>query len=441
MKNGLKAGVAIVDISPGPGIELAGYPHHPRHNTGIHDPLYAGCVCLDDGSTKLAIISMDLLMYSKTAVRALREEASLLTGIPARNIMILCSHTHSGPWTSGRLDLEALEQGLEPDAAYMAELRGKLVRLVAEAWEKKFDAALGVGAGFCGREQGVGGNRRNPNEIADPEVWTLGVKDASGNLRGCLVKYTLHPTFLHSDNFQVSADYPGCIRAYFAEKNPDMVFMFAQGPSGNQSPRYFRSGKTYDEAIRVGRAIGAEADRVLSGLEYRGDLSLLCVSTEIDLELRALPPRGEAERHVAAARSEWESIKATSAVERDIWNAELRLLGAEDTLGYLLLKEKGESLHLLDDEMPAEIQVIGIGDARIVGVPGELFVELGITIQYRAPFESVFVAELANGCLPGYACTARAYAQGGYEAGTSLLSGAAGEQIVDAAVDLLYKTR
>ena len=48
MKNRLRAGVSLVDISPGPGIELAGYPHHPRYNTGIHDPLYAGCICLDD---------------------------------------------------------------------------------------------------------------------------------------------------------------------------------------------------------------------------------------------------------------------------------------------------------------------------------------------------------------------------------------------------------
>jgi hypothetical protein len=384
---------------------------------------------------------MDLLMYSKREVTAVRAKIEEATGIPAGNIMIFCSHTHSGPWTSGRLDLDALEAGLEPDAGYMESLRAKLVELAREAWEGRFEASVGVGKGFCGREQGVGGNRRNPQEIADPEVWVVGVKDASGVLRGCLVKYALHPTFLHSDNFEVSADYPGCIRQYFATQRPGMAFLFAQGTSGNQSPRYFRSGKTYSEALRVGYAIGAEADRVLSGLDYCDEVALLSVSTQIEPQLRKLPSRIDAEAEVAAAKRNWEAVKASSQVERDIWNAELRLLGAEDTLGYILVKERGGRLALLEDELPAEIQVLGIGDARIVGLQGELFVEFGLAIQYRAPFDSTFVVELANGVLPGYACTAKAYAQGGYETGTSLLTGKAGDRMVDAAVALLDTTR
>ena len=69
---------------PGTGIELAGYPHHPRYNKGIHDPLFAGCLYLDDGETKLAIVSMDLIMYSKKAVRSVRNEIGKLTDIPLR---------------------------------------------------------------------------------------------------------------------------------------------------------------------------------------------------------------------------------------------------------------------------------------------------------------------------------------------------------------------
>jgi neutral ceramidase len=440
MKGMLTAGVSVVEISPGQGIELAGYPHHPRYNKGIHDPLYAGCICLDDGTTKIALVCMDLLMYSKKEVRAVREEISRLTPIPAANVMITCSHTHSGPWASGRLDLEALEQGLTPDAKFMADLRHKLVSLVKEAWDGRFEAAVGVEKGFCGRESGVGGNRRNPNETADPEVWVLAVKDSAGRIRGSMVKYSLHPTFLHSDNFLVSADYPGCIRKCLAEKKPGMAFLFAQGCSGNQSPRYFRSGKTYDEALRVGYAIGQEVTRVLDAMEYSTEARLLARSEEIDVETRALPSVEEATRAAATTRAAWEKAKAESTVERDIWNAELRFLGAEDTLGYVLVHERGDALSLRQDELPAEVQVIGVGDARIVGLQGEVFVEFGITIQYRAPFDKTFVITLANGCLPGYACTARAYAQGGYETGASLLTGRSGEQLVDAAVRLLLES-
>ena len=440
MKSRLMAGVSLVDISPGPGIELAGYPHHPRYNKGIHDPLYAGCICLDDGTTKLALVCMDLVMYSKKEVRRVREEIARLTPIPAANLMITCSHTHSGPWASGRLDLEALEQHLQPDPGFMADLHRKLVSLVKEAWDGRFEASIGVEKGFCGREKGVGGNRRNPNEIADPEVWVVAVKDPAGKIRGCMVKYTLHPTFLHSDSFLVSADYPGCIRKCLAEKKPGMAFLFAQGCSGNQSPRYFRTGKTYDEAMRVGYAIGEEAARVLDAMEYSTDARLLVKAVGIEVETRTLPPVEEARKAEAAARANWEKVKAESTVERDIWNAELRFLGAEDTLGYVLVKERGEHLELHEDEMPVEVQVIGIGDARIVGLQGEVFVEFGITIQYQAPFDKTFVIELANGGAPGYACTARAYAQGGYETGASLLTGRSGEQMVEAAVRLLHES-
>jgi neutral ceramidase len=438
---GLIAGVSLVDISPGPGIELAGYPHHPRYNKGVHDPLFAGCICLDDGTTKLAIVSMDLLMYSKREVRAVREEIARVTPLPAGNVMITCAHTHSGPWASGRLDLEALEQNLQPDPGFMADLHGKLVSLVKEAWEGRFEAAIGIEKGFCGREKGVGGNRRNPEEIADPEVWVVGVRDKSGAFRGCLVKYALHPTFLHSDNYLVSADYPGCIRKCLAEKKPAMKFLFAQGCSGNQSPRYFRTGKTYDEALRVGYAIGEEAARLLDSMECRSDVKLLAESTVVDIETRTLPPAEEVRKAVEIARANWEQVKAETSVELAIWNAELSVLGAEDLLGYALLKERGQSFALSKDELPVEVHVIGVGDARIVGLQGELFVEFGITIQYRAPFDKTFVIELANGCLPGYACTARACAQGGYEVGTSLLTGRSGEQIVDAAVRLLWETK
>jgi neutral ceramidase len=441
MRTGLMAGVSLVDISPGPGIELAGYPHHPRHNKGVHDPLFAGCICLDDGKTKLAIVSMDLLMYSKKEVRAVRDRIARITPIPEGNIMISCTHTHSGPWASGRLDLEALEQNLQPDPGFLAGLQSKLVSLVKEAWEGRFEAAVGIEKGFCGREKGVGGNRRNPEEIADPEVWVVGIKDTSGTFRGCLIKYALHPTFLHSDNRLVSADYPGCIRRCLAEKKPAMAFLFAQGCSGNQSPRYFRAGKTYDEALRVGYAIGEEVARLLDSMDCRSDVNLLAKSDEIDIEMRPLPSVQEARKAVEIARANWERVKAETSVELSIWNAELSVLGAEDLLGYALLKQRGESFALSRDELPAEVQVIGVGDARIVGLQGELFVEFGITIQYRAPFDKTFVIELANGCLPGYACTARAYAQGGYESGTSLLTGRSGEQMVDAAVRLLWETK
>ena len=105
----LKAGMARVDITPPQGLELAGYPHYPRYNTGAHDPLYAACMYLADGGQEVAMVTLDLLFFSKKHVAEVRRRTAAACGVA--NVMISCSHTHSGPWASGRLDIESLEAG------------------------------------------------------------------------------------------------------------------------------------------------------------------------------------------------------------------------------------------------------------------------------------------------------------------------------------------
>ena len=55
----LKAGMSRVDITPPQGLELAGYPHYPRYNTGAHDPLYATCMYLENDGIEVAMITLD----------------------------------------------------------------------------------------------------------------------------------------------------------------------------------------------------------------------------------------------------------------------------------------------------------------------------------------------------------------------------------------------
>lgn len=439
MKKHLKAGVSIVDISPGKGLELAGYPHHPRCNTGIHDPLYAGCIYLDDGKTKLAIVSMDLLFYSKKYVNAVRKKTSQKTGIPEKNIMICCSHTHSGPWASGRLDLEALEKGLKPDSDYIEILEEKLVSLITDACSNPFYARVGVEKGYCGKEQGVGGNRRNPGGPSDPDVWTVGVQDANGNWKAVMVEYALHPTVIHADSTAVSADYPAYIRRYFSRNKPGAVVLFAQGTSGDQSTRYFRNGQTFEEAERIGTAIAIEADRMLDSMSIMSEVELSIRTLEVDIGLRTFPDIEVQKDKLRAAKNNLDELISQGASYIEVQNANLALLGAEDLLGYIIMMKEGRRIDLLEDEVPPEIQVIGIGDARMVCLPGEVFVEFGLDIKSKSPYEKTFVIELANGCLPGYVYTREALAEGGYETDTSLLSDRMGDILVQASVDLLNK--
>ena len=68
----LKAGTALVDITPELGQELGGYPHYARNKTGVHDPLYAACMYLNNGREELAMVTLDLLFFSKKHVREVR---------------------------------------------------------------------------------------------------------------------------------------------------------------------------------------------------------------------------------------------------------------------------------------------------------------------------------------------------------------------------------
>jgi len=437
----LLAGTAIADISPGAGLELGGYPHFPRNNTGVHDPLHASCIFLDDGKSKIAIIALDILFYSKKHVASIRERIERETGIPHLNIMVSCSHTHSGPWASGRLDIDSLMSGVKQDEEYVNSLNGKIVSIVKEAVANAFVAKIGYSKGHCGREQGIGGNRREIGGPCDPLVSVLSVADRYGSVKAALVNYTLHPTVIHEDSAVVTADYPGYIRKYLKSALPGMNLLFTQGASGNQSSRYFRQGQSYDEAERIGYAIGREAASVLGGIEYKENAALFAVSEEVAIELRSLPTKDEMLQKVSEAKEEYERLRRVNAQYLEVQNANLKLLGAEDLLGYIQMFEQGQKIELYEDEKEAEVQVLGIGDARIVGLPGEVFVEFGLEIKKQSPYPFTVISEIANGCLPGYVCTREAYAAGGYETDTSLLSADFGYKLAQTAIRLLKQEK
>jgi len=93
----LRVGVAKVNITPAVGTELCGHFRSNLKSTGVHSNLYAKAMLLDDGENKAALVACDLLGVASTLVASTRERITELTGIEGRNVMISCTHTHSGP--------------------------------------------------------------------------------------------------------------------------------------------------------------------------------------------------------------------------------------------------------------------------------------------------------------------------------------------------------
>ena len=443
----LKAGMSRADITPPKGLELAGYPHYPRNNTGFHDPLYAACMYLSNDEQEIAMVTLDLLFFSKKHVAKVRRLVKENCGINESNIMISCSHTHSGPWAAGRLDIESLEARKEQPKEYVESIISTIVNIICEAKNNSFRAKFASGTAVCGAESGIGGNRRIPGGPHDPLVSVMAIKDKTDIIRGIIVNYSLHPTFIHEWSDVCTADYPCYLKMQLEEMEPYALVGFAQGASGNQSSRYYRQGESYEEAERVGRTLGKAAHTVLEKAEWTDELPIKVVSDEIEIEIRDFGAEEDLIKQVEHDTKIYKELYAKygSSKNREeyyLWqNANLKLLGSEDQLGYVRMQKCGIQIELLNDEGPAEIQIIRLGEAVLVGVQGEMFVEYALYIKAMAGFRTVIVNELSNGCLPGYLYTPESLVTGGYETDTSMLGEDFGKHLVEKTLEIITKIK
>ena len=74
-----------------------------------------------------------------------------------------------------------------------------------------------------------------------------------------------------------------------------------------------------------------------------------------------------------------------------------------------------------------EVQVISLGrEVAWVSWPGEIFVELGLSVKAASPFPQTYHVELANGSI-GYIPNRSAYAEGNYEVVSARCAAGSGE--------------
>lgn len=425
----LKAGAAIIDISPKPGVPLSGYPNELRPNVGVHNPICASALYLFDGKTPLMIINTELLYIGKTFVKAIRRE------FPELTLIFTATHTHCGPCAYDALFLcdEEYRDDFGTKPAYADFLMAQLRTVIKEAMANSFTATLGFTNVQCGPELGIGGNRHSPTDIADTRLGVLAVKDEAGEVRFIMATYALHPTLLHEDCVEVTGDYPSYIRRFLSFAHPKAVFGFAQGCSGDQSTRYFRVAQNFEEAARVGTTFGVEIFHAIEKMSFTDNLPISYVSEEITLPYKNFPAPEEAERLLRVAQEEYEAVKNEDFLTA--WNAKLRLFGAESTVRNGKLVASGYNFI----ELPFEIGHITLGDYHILVCQGELFVAIGIAIKNLLPGKEVFFFETSNGGTPGYVYTKEGVVAGDYEAGQSIFREDACDILIDAFRKLLNK--
>jgi hypothetical protein len=280
------------------------------------------------------------------------------------------------------------------------------------------------------RDGSVGWNagKLNPNIIrpagpTDDEVQVVYFAADGGKPLATYVNFAMHLDTVGGTQF--SADYPFILSESLARvKGPEMVTMFTIGCAGDINHINVRSGekqKGPEEAARIGTILAANVLRIFERLETNRLASLRVSSEMIDLPLAEITQAQVEEARRIAGQVNAKTQPAPRFMDQV---QAFKVLDVHSREG---------------KPMKVEVQVIALGeDLAWVSLPGEIFVELGLSIKAGSPFRQTMIAELANGSI-GYIPTARAYTEGNYEVVSARCAAGSGELLVSSAVRQLRK--
>jgi hypothetical protein len=373
VESNLRAAVAKVDITPPPGTPISG---HVRDYDGVRTRLYASVLLLDDGATKVAMVTIDLSGSGGEVTDGFRWAVAEAASIPRENIMVAAAHNHSGPaWDKN----SGWNQKVLRDVANAVATAVQELRPVTVGYgEDQIDFAINRRKFIEGRSV----VRLNPDGPCDNRVKVLRFDDGrSLDPLAVLMHCVCHPC-VHTwgDKFttpypngypKMSADFPGEAKE-FIEKvyGGRTTALFLQGCAGDIRPNLpgfpYRCGDEAD--IRwIGRNLGCAVIRASDRSVVREELARRPATYPIRC--------------------------ATRQVELPAFNA-------------------GEKVR-------CELQAMKIGPYLFLTLPGEPFVEFGFQLEKAVADRAIpVVVGYANGSI-GYICTDRAHNEGGYEPNNS----------------------
>ncbi|MGI5818425.1 MAG: neutral/alkaline non-lysosomal ceramidase N-terminal domain-containing protein, partial [Armatimonadota bacterium] len=431
-------GLSEIDITPPLGIAMSGH-WTARTAREIRDPLFARALILDDGKASLCLITVDVLSVQRGTVLRCREAIEQATGIPADRIAISATHTHYGP-----LVARIWTRDLRPDPDYLAELEAGIVRAATVAWERRQPGQIAIGWAFEGK---LSFNRRfmmRSGEVVmhppvastdilyqegktDPEVGVISVRDADGEPLGWWVNFACHAT-VAAQSEAISADFPGELSLEMKRRHGDgTVTLFGNGCCGNlcQIDVFDADRPTRGEPIlrEIAEGLAGAVERAEEQARFTDDVLLDARSVEVQIPLRHVDREVERAARELLADEEYDENDPVQYKEHTYARMIIELV-----------EEKRDR-----PLTPGEVQAMRIGDVALVMLPGEIFVEHGLTIKLQSPAARTFVVELANGIV-GYVPTREAFEGGGYEqrlGNNSKLSPVAGELMTETALALL----
>lgn len=409
---------------------------------GIHDPLRTKAIVLEQGDEKFAMAFSDVVSMVPEVSQEVRSRFSQIGGLPVSNVMVAASHSHTGPLFGNVVrdfyHRRAIAEHGE-DSREQVDYSKFLVTKVVEALEEANNSLRPAGLSFVSAHRGgISFNRRyhmrdgtvrfNPGQLnpdilrpagpIDPEISSLILSDADRNqILGGLTVFACHTDTLGGTLY--SADYPFFIQEQLREEfGADFVSAFALGTAGDinhidttkEGPR-----KGLEVTERIGNTIGQVIARRYGSGAFINEPSLAVVTRTLDIPLQS-----PTEAQLKKARRNLPLLD-----QKDV-----NFMDVVDAVKTLTIEGRGGS-------WLADLQVLRIDSkTALVGLPGEIFADLGLDIKEKSPFENTIVASLANDGL-SYIPTQQAFAEGSYEVTNSCVIPGSGERLADAAAELL----
>jgi len=415
-----RAGAAKADITPESGVSLDGYLMKQGPVKGVHDPLHARALVLDDGTTRLAIVICDACVIGRDVYDAAKAIVHAATGLPTNRMLMAATHTHAA--------IRATRINTGPlDDEYLDFLARQIAAAVIQAEKNLAPAQVGWGSfdkpefvrcrRFLCQKGSVGANPFGqsgeqvksvagqtsaviePAGPVDPQVSVVSLRHADGKPLAVLANYSVHYCGGYKSGL-VSADYFG----YFAqaleaklqagEQHPPSVGIMSNGTSGNTGALAGdgRKRPPFGWIEASGQILAADALRVVDGIEHGNDVTLAMQESELQLRVRRPDPE-----RVAWAK---EVLANPSGPHPHRWTP----IYAREALH---LSQYPESVSI-------PLQAVRIGNLGIAAIPCEVFVETGLAIKQHSPLGATFTIEVANG-YGGYLPTPEQHGLGGYE--------------------------
>ena len=442
-----RAGAATSNITPKIGTSINGNMQDVVIR-GIHDETYARSMVLDDGQTRLAIVVADLCMVSRETLDEAKRRAHEYTNIPVENMLMSATHTHSAGTACSVFQSDPAED-------YLTFLSERIADAVIRANNHLAPARIGWAVGeepsevhnrrwrmkpgtempnpFGGHDSvkmnpGVG----NPDLVEpagpiDPEVSVVSIQSPEGQPIALLANYSLHYVGGTKPG-EVSADYFGMFADRMQEMldvdQPDSPFVaiMSNGTSGDINNIHWAAERRperppYAKMQQVADTVADAAYQAMQTITYHDWVSLDARQEEITLGVR----RPNAEEVKRAQEIVNKADGPTMTTREEIY--------ARETL---LLKDYPE-------QVPLILQAFRLGDLAIAAIPCEVFVEIGLELKQKSPFEPTFTISLANG-YNGYLPTPEHHRLGGYEtwrARSSYLETGASPKITQSLFSLL----